>query len=259
MSEATFAHKLVGQMNALWMPRALDLLNLRIYHYDRSVDPARPEYNQHGVIAFWHEYIVTVLPRWGRTPTTALCSQHRDGEWVNQTAASLGLHVVRGSSSRGGAKAIRKIRENCKFSSIAITPDGPRGPRRVMAAGPIYMASLLQIPLVMLGVGISNPIRLNTWDRFAIPRPSSRVRMVFGPKVHVPRKLDREGLEHYRLKAEQLLNDLTSEAENWAESNQKVSGAQPFYRVRRTNRLEFSEPVSPPQDRIAEAQLMRAA
>ena len=162
MSDATLAQKFVGQLNALALPTMLDMLDFRIFHYDRSIDPARPEYAQHCVLAFWHEYIVTVLPRWGRTPVTALCSKHRDGEWVNQTAASLGIHVIRGSSSRGGASAIREIKENCKFSSIVVTPDGPRGPRREMAPGPIFMASALKLPLVMLGVGVSNPIRLNT-------------------------------------------------------------------------------------------------
>ena len=111
------------------MPRALDLLNFRIAHYDRSVDPARPEYSEHVIFSFWHEYIVVVLPRWGHTPLTVLCSQHRDGEWVNQTALSLGLNIVRGSSTRGGSSAIRQMKKNSKFSSIAMTPDGPRGPR----------------------------------------------------------------------------------------------------------------------------------
>ena len=137
MSQATFQQKITGQLNALVLPRALDLLNFRICHYDRSVDPARPEYNEHVVFAFWHEYIIVVLPRWGHTPLTVLCSQHRDGEWVNQTALSLGLNIVRGSTSRGGSSAIRQIKKNSKFSSIAVTPDGPRGPRREMAMGPV--------------------------------------------------------------------------------------------------------------------------
>ena len=139
MSEATFKHKVIGRLNAIAMPRALDLLNFRICHYDRSVDPARPEYNEHVIFSFWHEYIVVVLPRWGHTPLTVLCSQHRDGEWVNQTAVSLGMSIVRGSTSRAGSAAIRQMKRNSKFSSIAMTPDGPRGPRPEMAIGPAAM------------------------------------------------------------------------------------------------------------------------
>lgn len=245
MTEATFKQKITGRLNALLMPRALDHLNLRICHYDRSVDPARPEYNEHVILCSWHEYIVLVLPRWGHTPMTVLCSQHRDGEWVNQTAESLGLNIVRGSSSRGGSAAIRQMKKYSQFSSLAITPDGPRGPRREMALGPVYLASLLGMPLVPLGVGISNPRRLNTWDKFAIPRLTSRVRMIFGPKIYIPRKSKRDKLESCRHGFQDLLNDLTNEAQSWADSKQKMVGEQRFVRSRRTNKLVFETKPSP--------------
>lgn len=244
VSEETLTQKVLGKVNAHLLPRALDLLNYRISHYDRSVDPARPEYCEHHIYCFWHEYIISILPRWGHTPLTVLCSQHRDGEWVNQIATSLGLNIVRGSSTRGGSSAIRQMKKNSRFSSLAVTPDGPRGPRRQMAMGPIYLASLLGLPLVPLGVGISHPYRLNTWDKFAVPRANSRVRVIFGPKVYIPRKLDRAQLESRRVSAQQLLNDLTDRAQQWADSNSKMVGEQPFVRSRRVNRLVFeSSPV----------------
>lgn len=247
MSDPTFKQQLIGQFSALALPRMLDLLNFRICHYDRSVDPARPEYNEHVIFAFWHEYIGVVLPRWGHTPLTVLCSQHRDGELVNQTAISLGLHIVRGSSTRGGSKAIRQLKKSARYSSLALTPDGPRGPRREMAMGPIYLASLLKIPVVPVGVGIDNPYRLKTWDRFAIPRPFSRVRMIFGPKIQIPPKAGREKLESCRMSVQNLMNDLTDEAGSWAESRQKRVGEQPFVRARRANRKVFeSQPMPRP-------------
>lgn len=245
MSEATQKQKITGQLNALILPRALDLLNFRIHHYDRSVDPARPEYNEHVIFSFWHEYIVVVLPRWGHTPLTVLCSQHRDGEWVNQTAESLGLSIVRGSSTRGGSAAIRQMKKNTRFSSIAMTPDGPRGPRRQMAMGPVYLASLLGMPLVPVGVGISNPYRLKTWDQFAIPRLTSRVRMIFGPKIHIPRKAKRDKLESCLKSVQGLMNGLTDEAQQWADSKQKMAGEQRFVRCRRRNQLMFAAERSP--------------
>ena len=244
-SQATFSQKIAGQINSLLVPAALDLLNYRICHYDRSTDPARPEYNEHVVFVFWHEYIFGVLPRWGHTPLTVLCSQHRDGEWVNQTALALGLNIVRGSSSRGGSAAIRKMKANSKFSSIAIAPDGPRGPRREMALGPIYLASLLGMPVVPVGLGITNSYRLKTWDRLAIPTHKSRLRCIFGPKIHIPAKCGRKRLEARRTSVQKLLNDLTVRAEDWAESNQKMLGEQSFVRARRTSRVFFdSKPDS---------------
>ena len=222
----------------------LDCLDLRICHYDRSVDPARPEYNQHVIFAFWHEYISVILPRWGHTPLTILCSQHRDGEWVNQTALALGLRIVRGSTSRGGSSAIRQLKKNSKTSSLTLTPDGPRGPRREMAVGPIFLASLLGMPIVPLGISISGAHRLNTWDTFAIPKPTSRVRIIFGPKIDIPRKASREQLEASRAGVQRLMNNLCDTADQWAESGEKMIGEQPFVRARRTNSIAFPDSVS---------------
>ncbi len=250
----TLSQKFFGQFNALVLPSALDMLDLRITHYDRSVDPARSEYKEHVIFSFWHEYISVILPRWGHTPLTILCSQHRDGEWVNQTGLALGMRVVRGSTSRGGSSAIRQLKKSCKTSSLAISPDGPRGPRREMALGPVFLASLLGLPIVPVGVGISNPWRLNTWDRFAIPRPLSRVRMIFGPKIFVPRKSSREELEAFRNGTQALTNDLCDTAETWALSGQKMLGEQPFTRARRTNSIDFSKlSLSKPPSEVKKA------
>jgi 1-acyl-sn-glycerol-3-phosphate acyltransferase len=137
------------------------------------------------------------------------------------------------------------MKANSKFSSIAMTPDGPRGPRREMALGPVYLASLLGMPLVPVGVGISNCIRLKTWDTLAIPTHKSRIRCVFGPKLHIPRKCGRERLESSRQSVQKLMNDLTIQAEQWAESKQKMLGEQSFVRVRRASKLYFDSKPKP--------------
>lgn len=225
--------RLMGQTTAMVLPQLVKLLDIKMTHYDRSADPARPEYNEHMVFSFWHEFIGVILPRWGHTPLSILASQHRDGEWVSQTALSLGLRIVRGSSTRGGASAIRKLKARCQENSLVVTPDGPRGPRRTMAIGPVFLASRLGLPLVPLGIGVNDAWRLNTWDKFAIPKPFSRVRIIFGPKIDVPRKAKREELDSIRQSVEDLMNDLSDKAESWACSGQRMMGEQPFTRVRR--------------------------
>ena len=242
--EATFSQKMVGRVASWMFPKFIDYcLDFKICHYDRSVDPARPEYNEHVIFAFWHEYIGLILPRWGHVPLTVLVSQHRDGEWVNQTASSLGMHIVRGSSTRGGSQAIRQLKKHGSFSSITFTPDGPKGPRREMALGPVYLASVLQMPIVPVGAGFENPWRLNTWDKFAIPRPFSRARMIFGPKIRLPRKMGRDQLEDSRLKIQNLITALTVQSENWAISGSHMTGEQPFVRARKTNKIYFEDAV----------------
>ena len=115
-----------------------------------------------------------------------------------------------------------------------------------MALGPIYLASLLGLPIVPVGCAIDNPYRLGTWDRFAIPKPFSRVRMIFGPKIRIPRKLKRKQLEASRVSVQGFMNDLCDHAESWACSGQKMVGEQPFVRARRCNEIDFSKVNAPP-------------
>jgi len=100
--------------------------------------------------------------------------------------------------------------------NLTITPDGPRGPRRRLAQGSVYLASKLGLPLVCLGMGYDQPWRMRSWDHFALPRPFSRARAVVSPAISIPADLDRDGLEHYRQRTETLLTRLTDEAEAWA-------------------------------------------
>jgi hypothetical protein len=97
-----------------------------------------------------------------------------------------------------------------------------------MSPGPIFLASRLGLPLVCVGYGYDRPWRLRSWDRFAIPRPLSRARAVFGPPLWLPPRLNRQGIEGYRHWCEQLLNWLTEEAETWAESGRSRAGEVPM-------------------------------
>jgi lysophospholipid acyltransferase (LPLAT)-like uncharacterized protein len=245
-TDVRLIHRLGGAACSLLLPAATNILDLKIGHYDLASDPARPEYNEHCVYVFWHEYIGSILPKWGNTPLTLLVSQHRDAEVLNQMALALNLNIVRGSTTRGGSRAIRELKKYSKFSSIAIAPDGPKGPRREMAMGAIYLASLLKMPIVPVGVGCDRPKRLSTWDKFAIPRPFSRVRVVFGPKYYLPPRTKKNGLEKYRLLTQTRLNQVTEFAEKWAVSGEKLADEKSFKRGHRTGKMYFdSKPKLP--------------
>jgi lysophospholipid acyltransferase (LPLAT)-like uncharacterized protein len=153
-----------------------------------------------------------------------LLSQHGDAEILARVAYHLGFDCVRGSTYQGGAKAIWELFERGERQHLTITPDGPRGPRRHLAQGPIYLASRLQLPLVPMGFGYDRPWRINSWDRFAVPRPFSRARAVIGPPILLPPNLSREGLARCRLRVERLTNDLSTEAEAWAAAGTRKAG-----------------------------------
>jgi lysophospholipid acyltransferase (LPLAT)-like uncharacterized protein len=147
-----------------------------------------------------------------------LLSRHRDADVLTEVANHLGFEFVRGSTFGGGGTALRELLRKSQQMNLTITPDGPRGPRRVLAQGPVYLSSKLGMPLVAMGFGYDRPWRLGSWDRFAIPKPYSRARAVVSPAMVIPPNLDRDGVEHYRVQVERMLNRLTWEAEAWAEA-----------------------------------------
>jgi hypothetical protein len=99
---------------------------------------------------------------------------------------------------------------------IGVTPDGPRGPRRQVQAGVVYLASWTGLCIIPVGVGYRNPWRLRSWDCFAVPRPGSDATVIAAEPIFVPPNLDREAVEQYRLRLEQALADVSADAEHWA-------------------------------------------
>ena len=203
-------------------------LDYRIVYADPSVDPARAEFRRRGIYIFWHEYILFPLYLRGGCRLTMLLSRHRDAELLAIAAGYLGFDHVRGSTRRGGLQALVELLKKARCMNLTLTPDGPRGPRRRLAPGAVYLASRTGMPLVAMGFGYDRPWRLSTWDRFAVPRPGSRARAVIGPPLFLPPRLDRHQLEQYRVQVEQMLNELTRQAEAWAASGRSYPGEAPL-------------------------------
>jgi len=212
-------HKLGGLLSTAAIRSWMGTLDYKVAYYDRAIDPIYPECRGQKIYIFWHEYILFPLYMRGHCNLSMLLSRHRDAEVLSHVAHHLGFDFVRGSTNRGGVAALRELLAKSRSMHLTITPDGPRGPRRRLAPGSIYLASKLGLPLVLMGFGYDRAWRVKrAWDQFAVPRPFSRARVICSGNVHVPPKLDREGLEHFRQRVEQLLKRLTAEAEAWAAS-----------------------------------------
>ncbi|MEW4453961.1 lysophospholipid acyltransferase family protein [Bremerella sp. JC817] len=194
-------------------------LDLRAMYFRAENDPANPFCPRRGIYVFWHEYITIPFCLRGNCNLSMLLSRHRDAEWLAHAASMMGFGTVRGSSSWGSIAALKELIKVSRRSHLTITPDGPQGPRREMAPGAIYLASKLQMPIIPMGFGMDRPVRLGTWDKFALPRPFSRARMVMGEAINVPKKLSREDVEWHRMEVQRVLNQLTDSAEKWAESH----------------------------------------
>lgn len=146
---------------------------------------------QGGVIcAFWHSRIALSPASWDLTraqPTKALVSLSSDGQFLARSLAQQGFPAIRGSSAnkdkgdaaKGGSRALRDALRQLKVGGLAITPDGPRGPSRVMAEGMPLMAKMSGAPVLFIGVSCNPAIRLDSWDRAVLPLPFSRGAIVY--------------------------------------------------------------------------------
>lgn len=211
---------LIRLVNA-WM----STLNYRAAAYAEGTDPALDDFDGPAIFIFWHEYIPVPLYLRPNARLAVLLSQHQDAELLTQAAHFAGLETVRGSTHRGATSALKTLLTTGRGRNLAITPDGPRGPRRQLAPGCIYLSSRLQIPLILMGMGYDRPWRYRrVWDQFAIPKPFSRARVVSSPRVQIAADLDRDQIEAQRLWVENCLNQLCVTAERWAAGELQLEG-----------------------------------
>jgi hypothetical protein len=148
------------------------------------------------IFALWHGELLPLLWHHRGENIAIVISEHRDGEIIARIAESLGYSTVRGSSSRGGSRAlIGLMREIDAGRDGAITPDGPRGPARVFAPGAAVAAQRTGALIVPIRASASRAWRLKSWDRFVIPKPFSRVQVSYGTLTPVVAASPREAAE----------------------------------------------------------------
>jgi len=168
--------------------------------------------HQPKIFAFWHNRILMMPYLYERfcpgRRMLMLVSRSRDGEFITRIMSRFGIDGVRGSSSKGGMGALREmVRELEKKSArdIGITPDGPRGPRGRVQDGVLAIAEASGRPIIPVTTHLSRKWELPSWDRFQIPQPGSLCRVLVGPAISVPKKV--EEFEAVRRKLEKTLGD----------------------------------------------------
>jgi len=173
------------------------------------------------VIAFWHERLplmpvlwqmVRKSPAGERSPRQAhvLVSRHRDGQFIGAVISRFALSVVLGSSTRGGASGLRSLSKLlARGDFVAITPDGPRGPRRVAAPGVAQLAALSGVVVLPCSAQTNRRWVLQSWDRMVVPKPFGRGVVVCSAPIRVPR----EGRGDAVATIADALNAATSEAD----------------------------------------------
>lgn len=165
------------------------------------------------VVVAWHDQLLPLVHVLRNRGLVALVSEHADGEFLARALERYGFGTVRGSSTRGGARGLRELlRATREGRGLALTPDGPRGPRHRFKEGALMAAQLSELPVLPVAGAASSAWRFGSWDRFMLPRPFSSVRVVCGPPTPVPRTADRDGRRRLARELEDLLEELTIRA-----------------------------------------------
>jgi lysophospholipid acyltransferase (LPLAT)-like uncharacterized protein len=166
------------------------------------------------IFATWHSRILLLPALYRGRRLRVLISRSRDGEMVARLCARFDLDVARGSSSRGGAEALRLLaRALGEGTSVVVVPDGPRGPREIAKPGVIALAALSGAAIVPVAVAASAEWRLRSWDGFRIPRPFARCVVRFGEPLTVARDAGGDARERARKTLEAALAAASSAAD----------------------------------------------
>jgi hypothetical protein len=189
---------------------------LRISLVNKKVVDELERNRQNYVVAFWHG---TMLLPWylhRNKNLAALISKSKDGDLLGKILKRWNYNVIRGSSSVGGDVALSIMVDYAKNNnSIAITPDGPRGPAFKLKAGAVITAKKSGLPLVLLGVGFKNKKLLKSWDSFQVPIFFTKANAIFSDPIFIDNKLSYDDTSKMIESCELQLRKLQAEAEKF--------------------------------------------
>jgi lysophospholipid acyltransferase (LPLAT)-like uncharacterized protein len=150
------------------------------------------------IAAMWHGRMVAMMPIRGHRSRgfQVLVSPSEDGSLAQRALRRFGYRIVRGSLSRGGARALREMNELLAGGAqLVVTPDGPRGPRHDINVGIAWLARSSGVPILPVGIGVDRAWRLRSWDRFTIPKPFARLCVAYGEPIVVAADASDDSLE----------------------------------------------------------------
>ncbi|MGH8046519.1 MAG: lysophospholipid acyltransferase family protein [Chthoniobacterales bacterium] len=186
---------------------------LRVRFHDSAVLTQSP-LDEPIIFTFWHNRILAITvthmrlyPR-DRKGVAVLTSPSRDGEILAQLMDRFHMSAIRGSSSRRGARALSECADWLNAGGdLAVTPDGPKGPRYTLGPGLILLAQITNARILPMHVKFSKAVALKSWDGFRIPLPFSRMDITIGPYETIPPTPTEEAFEAERLRIETLLKN----------------------------------------------------
>jgi len=179
-------------------------------HFDAIVQQGRQP-----VMAFWHGRILPATIYFRGRGIVVITSENFDGEWIAGIIERFGYGTARGSTSRGGRRALLQlVRDMAAGKPAGFTVDGPRGPARIAQPGAVWLAKATGNPVLPFHLEADRYWTLGSWDRTQIPKPFSTVALVVGEPFHVSGDADDDAIESARLDLETRLKALETRAAN---------------------------------------------
>lgn len=165
------------------------------------------------ILALWHGRILAATLYFRDRQIVAMTSENFDGEWVARLMRRFGYHAARGSTSRGGARALAQLkREMADGYPAAFTVDGPRGPARIAQPGAAWLASATGNPVVPFHIEADRHWTVRSWDRHQVPKPGATLAVAIGRPIEIEPRADEQVVEAGRLDIQRSLLALEEQA-----------------------------------------------
>lgn len=159
-------------------------------HLERLRETGKPV-----IFVFWHGQMLPLVHLYRNEGSVVLVSEHGDGEYITQILRRYRFGTVRGSSTHGAVKGLKgMIRAARRGRDLALTPDGPQGPRFRFKAGALMVAQVTGLPILPVATGATAAWWMSSWDRFMLPKPFSRVNVEYGTPHLIPRRAGEDEL-----------------------------------------------------------------
>ncbi len=207
------------QRFALWLVPRLFVLLIKLWFRTCRVETGGQEFltkiaqNGNGIAVFWHYSFVYSLYALRTYSAAVMVSTSSDGEYVARAARLLGHLPIRGSSNRKGMQALRKMIQAVRDGyNCGMVADGSQGPPRKLQPGCILIASKSGRPILPVVWAARRYVAFQSWDRTVVPLPFTRIVLLYGAPMVPPPDLDANGIEQYREKLEQQMNQLYRDA-----------------------------------------------
>lgn len=236
-----FIYRYLIPYGGLLLVKALSA-TYRVRLYDPENEQTVLDRHQSLIYASWHQRFFPGITFFSsRKPIAIMISQSRDGEMVARVVDILGWRSVRGSSTRGGVAALKRLKDLARAGyKIGHIVDGPKGPFGYVKPGLLRIAQVAGKPVVPTITSAQKKWVFNSWDRFMVPKPFSRVIIRFGDAIDVPAELDGDAFEQKRVSIEQCLKDLYEDTDRMWDDPVKIAAIFSKWTTKRSGHMRQS-------------------